>query len=249
MSSEDSFNIQSTIDSVKKSVDDVIAQASSTFDSGVRTVSKSIFNGLNVAADVKNDASSELKVYAGEAEKYVSAGVEKYNELENIAVSQLKAGIKWSIDNPEISYSVLGVTTILALPATRWLLYRATIGRFQNAENIFNSNIAKLESVKSNSEKFALEITKLEERRISAEAEFKNSIAKLKATRDEFQRLASQVSKNQKAAASVVEELRGLKQFENSAQARSEAATKLSDLKKAASSISKSIYRINVKDI
>jgi len=79
----------------------------------------------------------------------------------------------------------------------------------------------------------------------------RRGLAKLKAARAELQRLSSRVGKSERAAEAILAELRGLPAggAPGTAQARSDAASRLSTLRSQRSGLEKAAYRIMARDI
>lgn len=88
----------------------------------------------------------------------------------------LKHSIEYCIANPYVAYPLFGSAAVLALPPTRRLMYKVTLGRFRSPESIASSSAQRLESISSQMTGYTSEVTKLQTRLQTAEEEYTRSV-------------------------------------------------------------------------
>ncbi|GLC36699.1 hypothetical protein PLESTM_000490900 [Pleodorina starrii] len=205
--------------------------------------------GGAMIAEFVRQGVSVAEQYAEQGKGYVNYGLGETKKAEDAVVAEVKHGLQFVQSNPYVSYPLLATGTLLLLPGTRRLLYRATLGRLRSADAILQSSEGKVEGLRVKMSDYSNEAKKLQERMAAAEEEYLSGRAKLKATRQELQRLASVVAKSERAAAGVLEDLRAIRKVDKAVQLRAEAASQVSSLRSQRSTLLQNIYRIASRDI
>ncbi|GFR44618.1 hypothetical protein Agub_g5905 [Astrephomene gubernaculifera] len=242
-------SLAESIESFKIVAEQGLADAANAADALLKQTASQLVAGGSVVVGTVQEAADVTLQYAEEGKVYVDHGLAELKAVEDVVVSHLKQGIYLIQSNPDVSYPLLATGSILALPVTRRLLYRATIGRFRNPDNVLSTSEGKVEALRVKMSDFETEAKKLQERMVAAEEEYVRGKAKLKATRQELQRLAAVVGKSERTAAGVLEDLRTLKKVDKAVQLRAEAASQVSALKTQRTALQQYIYRIASKDV
>lgn len=100
----------------------------------------------------------------------------------------------------EESLAIGGAALLLAVPATRRLLWRQTLGRLRSKEAVFKSAELRSASLADRVAGQELEVKKLQERLGLAQAEYSRGLSKLTATARELEQLSGRISTSQRTA-------------------------------------------------
>ncbi|XP_024361854.1 RGS1-HXK1-interacting protein 1 [Physcomitrium patens] len=150
------------------------------------------------------DASSQ---YFAAAQGYAARAQQEYNYYESLFFKKLKEGVHTAAQNPNATCGVLGVTTILALRTSRRMLYRYTIGRFQNEQALLARAETKVKEMRQTVDLLRNETKKLEERARLAEEELLRGRSKLKNSGYQLRNLSRSAYKTESAARGLKDNL------------------------------------------
>ncbi|GIL78332.1 hypothetical protein Vretimale_7681 [Volvox reticuliferus] len=242
-------SLAATIEAAKNVAEKTVVDIQKQADAVLKEAASQLVAGGAVIADSVRQGVAVTEQYADQGKGYINYGLCQLKKAEDAMIAEIKCGVNFVQSNPYVSYPLLATGSLLLLPGTRRLLYRATLGRLRSADNILKGSEGKVEGLRVKMADYATEAKKLSERMVAAEEEYLRGRAKLKATRQELQRLVTVVSKSERAAASVLEDLRAIKRVEKAVQLRAEAASQASDLRSQRKTLQQTIYRIASRDI
>ncbi|KAG1660124.1 hypothetical protein FOA52_003784 [Chlamydomonas sp. UWO 241] len=224
--------------------------AKKQFDAGLKATVQFVGDGVAGINLMMKEGSSQASVALGTGKAHAEQALEQYKTYEDQAFSALTDGIHWASANPFIAYSAAGTATVLLLPFTRRLLYRATLGRLRNEASVVASCDARAKGIASRMDEYSAEVTKLQEKMVAAEAEYRGGMAKLRSTRQQMQRLSLSLGAGERSASGMVKELRSLSpRVDNVLQLRGEAAGHAYTLRSHKAKVDKFVRRIANMDI
>jgi len=145
--------------------------------------------------------------------------------------------------NPNVTYGVLGVGTVLALRTPRRLLFRFTIGRFQSEEAMVARAETKVKEMRQSVDLLKNETKKLEERARLAEEELQRGRTKLKDTGSQLSSLSRSIYKTESSARGLLDNLRELPGRE-ALRLRAEVAAMTAEAKQQRGFLDKRVTRI-----
>ncbi|GLI66468.1 hypothetical protein VaNZ11_010311 [Volvox africanus] len=242
-------SLAATIEAAQNFTEQTLVDIQKHADAALKEAASQLVAGGSVIADSVRQGVAVTEQYADHGKGYINYSLCQLKKAEEAVITEIKCGLNFVQNNPYVSYPLLATGSLLLLPGTRRLLYRATLGRLRSAENILKGSEGKVEGLRVKMADYTTEAKKLTERMVAAEEEYLLGRAKLKATRQELQRLASVVAKSERAAASVLEDLRAIKRVEKAVQLRAEAASQVSDLRSQRKTLLQNIYRIASRDV
>lgn len=218
-------------------------------DEQMTTLKQGTARGLAYTQALLQDAHAAVEEQLDHAQGYVDSAIATARTVEDAAVSVIKGAVRYTAENPYTAYPAATTFALLALPGTRRLLWRYSLGRFFRPEAAVEKAGERVKKLKSQLPDYAAQVQKLEERLKLGEEELNEGIRKLTATRKELQRLGRIVSADHSVAQGLVRSLRGLNHVEGSLALRGEAASQAADLKAQLARINKGVYHIANKDI
>lgn len=238
------------VEGAKKVATDAAGVAASAVDRSMDTASAGIRSSIawlvaqgQQGLEAGNSALESTKAQASEV-----VGV--LTEQQDKAFGRLKEGVEYVLVHPEISYPLAAAATVAAVPPLRRLLYRVTIGRLRSPEAVVASAEQRLGTLGARIEDYGREAQKLQARALSAHEEMTRGFSKLKAARSELQRLESAVGKTERAAASVLGDLRTVgRGVPKATELRAEAAQKLATAKQQHALLRKEVRWISKLDV
>jgi hypothetical protein len=131
---------------------------------------------------------------------YAAKAVDLAWKAEDAAVLLVKQGWAYTQEHPWTGYSAGAAGLLLAIPATRRMLWRRTFGLLRNQETVLNKSGQRVQLVQAHVEQHRQELQKLQERMMAAEEEYNSGYNKLRAARSAMQRLSTSVDKDERAA-------------------------------------------------
>ncbi|EFJ46208.1 hypothetical protein VOLCADRAFT_93417 [Volvox carteri f. nagariensis] len=258
-------SLSATIEALRNAAEQSISDIQKQADAALKEAASQLVAGGAVIADFVRQGVSVTQQYADQGKGYIGYGLCQLKRAEDAAIAEIKCGLELVQSNPYLSYPLLTTGSLMLLPVTRRFLYRATLGRLRSPDNILKGCEGKVEGLRVKMADYSTEAKKLQvlawgrwglgrkndrlERLVAAEEEYIRGRAKLKATRHELTRLASVVGKSERAAASVLEDLRIIRKLDQAVQLRAEAASQVADLRSQRKTLLQHAERIAKRDI
>lgn len=193
-----------------------------------------------VQIDQLQDASSQQ--FAA-AQKLADRAKQEYTHYEGLVFKKLKEGVNIAVQNPNATFGILGVTTLLALRTPRRLLYRYTIGQFRSEEAMLTRAETKVKEMHQTVDSLKNETKKLEERAKLAEEEFLRGMTKLKNSGSQISSLSRGAYKTESSARGLMDSLRDLPGRE-ALRLRAEVASMASEVKQQRNLLDKRVSQI-----
>jgi len=192
------------MDQARETVKETRQALDASLDDGLKTLTALTKMG---AAEGRNLGVQQ----AAKAQEVVEIGRSHLQSTDAMIFGKLHEGVNLMLIYPYESMA-LGVGALLiALPATRGLLYRSTLGRFRSEEAIFRTSQRQAEALKSTLESASKQGAALTESKNTGLQEVQQGMAKLKSASRELQKLSTTTASAELQAEEMMRQLRRLR--------------------------------------
>eukprot|EP00249_Psilotum_nudum_P026686 c3318_g1_i1 orf=528-1379(-) len=198
---------------------------------------------LQSARSHLGDLQSVSSHHVQSAQDLVHRAQIQYKLYEDIFFGKLKEGLYLAGDHPVVTYSTVAGLGILLMRRPRQVLFRYTIGQFQNEESLLVSSEKRVKEMRQSVDLLKNESKKLEERARLAEEELQRGQTKLKYAGSQLQNLVSSFYKTESQARGLRDGLRELP-GRDALRLRAEVASMVAEANKERLSLTKKVTKI-----
>lgn len=195
-------NIIDSVMETREKVEQKTNKISKSMDESLHSISFQIGKTI----DVCRESSTEMKM---EAELKASKIAEEMKKKEDLFFKSFTQQIKEVIESyPTASAIAGGSVVLLALPPTRRLLWRSTIGRFESEEQAFAKLTRRAQTLKDGAASADVALKGFSQETQLAIAEMNSGVAKLKALGSSLSKAEKGTEKSLAGVEEVLGELR-----------------------------------------
>ncbi|KAK9813963.1 hypothetical protein WJX73_007034 [Symbiochloris irregularis] len=205
----------------------------------------------NAATAVKSGSAQATQAYGAvqsRTETFLDTGIAHFKATEQQVFDKLKEVVEHGMNNPALSYSVIGGTALLLLPGLRGVLFRQTFGRLRSEEGILRKAEKRAQDVRERVSYATSEGGKLDSRLAHAMEQWQTGLGKTKSAAKQLQGLASTVEGIEKSANKAVVELRYVSK-KDAILLRTEIASQLALAKAQRRAIEKTLWGLTKKGL
>lgn len=234
-------DVKEARDAAVKNVRSARDQASVALDDGLTAASQAAKQTIAFVRDNANQAKEE-------GQGYLDIGLDHFERTQEQALNKIKEGVAWARENDTITIPVGATTIAILLPVTRRFLWRQTVGRFRSEEAMFRSAERSFASVAESLEGHNSEGQKLLQRLGAAEEQYDTGLRKLVATAKQLSALQKRVRSTEKAAGSLVRDLRELPS-RDALGLRAQVASQVAAASMQRSSLENTLWKLSKKGV